>query len=130
MNGKTFSAGKFSVLLILSLVFLLTGCAIQQIKDQLSKDESELSRVSGLRKSYCIEGERLYAEAEAKLAHARHEISEVFHANKGASMLTDFEAVLAKAEYIVTGDKALLELKEYKGVEIVSVEEFLKLFSK
>ncbi len=39
-------------------------------------------------------------------------------------------AALAKAEYIVSGDKALLELKEYKGVRIVSVAEFLKVFSK
>ncbi len=39
-------------------------------------------------------------------------------------------AVLAKAKYIVSGDKVLLELKEYKGVKILSVEEFLKFFSK
>mgnify|MGYP001570468934 FL=1 len=36
----------------------------------------------------------------------------------------------AKAEYIVSGDKVLLELKKYKGARIVSVEEFLKVFSK
>lgn len=35
-----------------------------------------------------------------------------------------------KAKYIVSGDKVVLEFKKYKGVEIVSVEEFLKLFSK
>ena len=39
-------------------------------------------------------------------------------------------AANARAEYIVTGDKALLALKEYKGARIVSVEQFLKVFSK
>ena len=35
-----------------------------------------------------------------------------------------------KAEYVVSGDKVVLELKEYEGTKIVSVGEFLKLFSK
>ncbi len=34
-------------------------------------------------------------------------------------------AVKGKATFLVTGDKLLLKLKQYKGVTIVSVKEFL-----
>jgi len=35
-------------------------------------------------------------------------------------------AVEAKAKYIITGDQHLLKLKEYKGVEIITPQEFIK----
>ncbi len=35
-------------------------------------------------------------------------------------------AVAAKADYLVTGDKGLLSLNEYRGVRIVTAEEFLR----
>ena len=35
-------------------------------------------------------------------------------------------AVAGKADYIVTGDPDLLELKEFRGVRIVTAREFLK----
>ena len=38
-------------------------------------------------------------------------------------------AVAGKCEYIVTGDKPLLALGKYKNIEILSVNEFLKLYS-
>ncbi len=38
-------------------------------------------------------------------------------------------AVLGSCDYIVSGDKDLLDIKEYKGTKIVNVSEFLKLFS-
>lgn len=34
-----------------------------------------------------------------------------------------------KADYIVTGDPDLLELKEFKGIKIVKAKEFLNLLS-
>lgn len=38
-------------------------------------------------------------------------------------------AITCKALYIVSGDKDLLCLKEFEGVKIVTVAEFLKIFS-
>ena len=38
-------------------------------------------------------------------------------------------AAEAKAEYIVSGDKHLLALEEFKGIKIVSVDEFLSLIN-
>lgn len=35
-------------------------------------------------------------------------------------------AITAKAEYLVTGDRHLLELKKYRGIRIVSPREFLQ----
>lgn len=35
-------------------------------------------------------------------------------------------AIEAKAEYIITGDNHLLTLKEYKGIRIITANEFLK----
>ncbi|MBP1750235.1 MAG: hypothetical protein H6Q52_2774 [Deltaproteobacteria bacterium] len=35
-------------------------------------------------------------------------------------------ALSAKAQYVVTGDKALLDVKRYKKIEIVSPAEFVK----
>jgi len=37
-------------------------------------------------------------------------------------------AISAKADYIVTGDKDLLILKEYKGIRILNPRNFLTLF--
>jgi len=39
-------------------------------------------------------------------------------------------AVEAEADYIVSGDKHLLKLKEFKGIKIVKAKEFLGNFSK
>lgn len=36
----------------------------------------------------------------------------------------------AKADYIVTGDEDLLDLKEYEGIKIVTPREFLKVLDK
>jgi len=38
-------------------------------------------------------------------------------------------AIEAKADFIVTGDKHIKQLNEYKGIKIVSVSEFLELAS-
>jgi hypothetical protein len=37
-------------------------------------------------------------------------------------------ALSASADYIVSGDKALIDLKQYKSVKIIKPSEFLKLF--
>ncbi|HEY4695228.1 MAG TPA: putative toxin-antitoxin system toxin component, PIN family [Candidatus Nanoarchaeia archaeon] len=37
-------------------------------------------------------------------------------------------AVEGKVDFIVTGDKGLLELKEFRGIKIVTPDEFLKLY--
>lgn len=37
-------------------------------------------------------------------------------------------ALAASAEYLVSGDKALIDLRQYKSVKIVPPAEFLKLF--
>lgn len=44
-------------------------------------------------------------------------------------MLID-TALAAKAEYLVTGDKDLLDLKKYKGLRIVKAKHFLNLVGK
>jgi putative PIN family toxin of toxin-antitoxin system len=38
-------------------------------------------------------------------------------------------AVAGKADYIVSGDQHLLELKDYKGIKIVTPSELLKILS-
>jgi putative PIN family toxin of toxin-antitoxin system len=39
-------------------------------------------------------------------------------------------AVLSGANYIVSGDKHLLELKEYSGIKILKASEYLAIFEK
>jgi len=39
-------------------------------------------------------------------------------------------AVEGKCQYIITGDKELLSLREFKGIKIVRVTEFLDIFYK
>lgn len=36
-------------------------------------------------------------------------------------------AVSSNSDYIVTGDKHLLDIKEYKGIKIVTAKQFLEL---
>jgi uncharacterized protein len=38
-------------------------------------------------------------------------------------------ALVGHAQYIVSGDKDLLELKEFRGIRIVRAAEFLKLLA-
>ena len=38
-------------------------------------------------------------------------------------------AVEGEAQFIVTGDKALQQLKEYQGIKTINAEEFIKLLS-
>lgn len=35
-------------------------------------------------------------------------------------------AIALKAEFVITGDKSLLSIKEYKGIKIMTPDEFLK----
>ena len=37
-------------------------------------------------------------------------------------------ALERRADYIISGDKHLLQLKQYKSIEIISFREFIKLF--
>jgi len=37
-------------------------------------------------------------------------------------------ALVAGAGYIVSGDKHLLEIKEFQGIKVIKADEFLKLF--
>jgi predicted nucleic acid-binding protein len=37
-------------------------------------------------------------------------------------------ALTAAADYLVSGDKALIDLKQYNSVKIIKSSEFLKLF--
>jgi putative PIN family toxin of toxin-antitoxin system len=36
-------------------------------------------------------------------------------------------AVVGKADYIISGDKHLLDLRKYQGIPIIKVDEFLKI---
>jgi putative PIN family toxin of toxin-antitoxin system len=36
-------------------------------------------------------------------------------------------AIYGKADLLVTGDKEILQLREYKGVKIISLKEYLEL---
>jgi len=38
-------------------------------------------------------------------------------------------AIEGEAQFIVTGDKALWQLKEYQGIKIINAEEFIKVLS-
>lgn len=73
------------------------------------------------------------AEALSRTALFISSISETVKPRKKLSVLKDepdnriLECALSgKADAIVTGDKAMLALEEYKGVKIISLKEFLK----
>ena len=36
-------------------------------------------------------------------------------------------AIYGEADFLVTGDKEILQLREYKGVKIISLKEYLEL---
>ncbi|ACI21212.1 putative toxin-antitoxin system toxin component, PIN family [Thermodesulfovibrio yellowstonii] len=61
------------------------------------------------------------------------EIAEIIHSNKKINILQDEAdnkiiecAILAKANMIVSGDKELLSLREYEGIRIITLREFLE----
>ena len=72
------------------------------------------------------------AEELARVAVFLMELGEVVHPRKTLKVLRDDPdnrilecALTAHAKVIVTGDRAMLALGEYKGVRVVSLREFL-----
>ena len=72
------------------------------------------------------------AEELARVAVFLMELGEVVHPRKTLKVLRDEPdnrilecALTAHAKVIVTGDRAMLALGEYKGVRVVSLREFL-----
>ncbi len=73
------------------------------------------------------------AEALSRTAIFINSVSHTVNPRKKINILKDEPdnrilecAVKAKADVIVTGDKAMLGLGEFKGVKIISLKEFLK----
>ena len=63
--------------------------------------------------------------------------SEIVHFNPFLNIITDEQdnrvletAVKGYSQYIVTGDKLLFELKEYVGIHMIKVREYLELTDK
>ncbi len=74
------------------------------------------------------------AEELARVAVFLMELGEVVHPRKTLKVLRDEPdnrilecALTAHAKVIVTGDRAMLALGEYKGVRVVTLREFLGL---
>ncbi|RMF95129.1 MAG: PKD domain-containing protein, partial [Candidatus Schekmanbacteria bacterium] len=86
------------IALVVSVAFIFAGCAAQ-LTGQLDADKAKLSELAKLRKDYCPEGESLFAQAEALLENATHEIvEEGNHKAKSAEMLAKAEKLMADAE--------------------------------
>ncbi len=73
-------------------------------------------------------------EELARVAVYLTELGEMVYPKRKVKVLTDdpnnriIECALAgKAAFIVTGDSAMLRLGKFKGVEIITLKEFLKL---
>jgi putative PIN family toxin of toxin-antitoxin system len=74
-----------------------------------------------------------YASELARIAVFLAEIAEVVRPSKRLHVLDDEPdnrilecAVAGKADAIVTGDKALLKLKKFEGIRILSLKEYLE----
>ena len=72
------------------------------------------------------------AEELARLAVFLAELAEVVQPRRKVEMLSDDTdnrilecAIAGRADVIVTGDRAMLELGEYQGVRIMTLREFL-----
>ena len=76
----------------------------------------------------------LLSQAEINfIEHETREIFEVIHPKASINVVRDVDdnrvleaAVEGKCKYIITGDKDLLELKEFQKIKIVTAETFLK----
>lgn len=73
-------------------------------------------------------------EELARVAVYLAELGEMVHPKRRVKVLTDDPdnriiecALTGKAAFIVTGDRAMLRLGKFKGVEIITLKEFLKL---
>ncbi|HHW58098.1 MAG TPA: putative toxin-antitoxin system toxin component, PIN family [Clostridia bacterium] len=73
-------------------------------------------------------------EIKQKLLYFVEELAEFVHVSSNIAISRDKEdnkfincAVDGNCNFIVTGDKDLLEIKEYNGIRIVTVKEFLQI---
>jgi len=97
MIDKLFSK-LWVIALTVSLAFLFAGCAAQ-LTGQLEADQAKLTELAKVRKDFCPEGERLYAQAEALLDNATHEIiEEGNHKAASSDMLARAEGAMEGAE--------------------------------
>lgn len=73
-------------------------------------------------------------EALSRIAVFLSDMGELVHPRRKLAVLEDESdnrilecAITGKAELIVTGDRAMLNLGKYKGIKIVSLKEYLDL---
>ena len=101
---------------------------IVEEKDQLALSKAILDELLGvLARKFAREAEEL-----ARVAIFLSELSQAVRPRRRLHAVRDEPdnrilecALAARAHVIVTGDKALLELKEYRGVRIISLREYL-----
>jgi putative PIN family toxin of toxin-antitoxin system len=65
-------------------------------------------------------------ESIAYTIEPKNEIRNICRDNKDHIILEC--AIESMSEYIVTGDKDLLVIKDYEGIKIITIKEFIELF--
>ncbi|AAM25214.1 putative PIN family toxin of toxin-antitoxin system [Caldanaerobacter subterraneus subsp. tengcongensis MB4] len=108
---------------------LLEYCAMYKFTWVISEDiYSEYKRVIEYKKF------NFRKEIKQKLLYFIEELAEFVHVSSNVTVSRDKDdnkfincAIDGNCNFIVSGDKDLLEIKEYGGIRIVTVKEFLEI---
>jgi len=97
MMKNTTIRGFTVAAVVVAVALIFSGCA-GQLMGQLDADKAKFAELSKQRNDYCPEGDRLYAEAQALLDQASHEIiDEGNEKAQAANLLARAEADMAAA---------------------------------
>ena len=121
VSGLTFGRGKPLQLLKLTLEEQINSTTSQEIIDETV---SVLTRKFGASAADVAEATAIIREA-ARTVRPSVELNVVKEDPPDNRVLEC--AVSAGSDYVVTGDKGLLRLRQYAGIRIVSVSDFLDI---
>ena len=121
ISGLVYRCGKPHDLLQRALAGVISLAVSQPIVDEMA---DVLARKFGATLQETAEAREIVAEA-ARIVTPSVELNVIAHDSPDNRVLEC--AMSAGSDYIVTGDKDLLRLKQFDGIRIVSVAEFLDI---
>ena len=121
ISGLVYGRGKPHDLLQRALAGEISLTISQSIVDEMA---DVLARMFGATPEETAEAREIVAEA-ARMVTPSVELNVIAHDPPDNRVLEC--AVSAGSDYIVTGDKDLLRLKQFNGIRIVTVAEFLDI---
>jgi putative PIN family toxin of toxin-antitoxin system len=117
--------------------FVIPGCLAEKAILRIVEEEDSLLISKDITDEVLLVLSSKFGRDREGLSHVAVALSELAELVKPARRIKIFKdepdnrilecAMYGEADFLVTGDKEILQLREYKGVKIISLKEYLEL---